>query len=141
MIHCKNLTEVSIAFSDLTKLGERILAEEGVDSNSEVNCVLTSNAFIQELNKQYRSRNVPTDVLAFSFTEGQDSEYRKEMFGDIYISVEMAQENAERYDVSFHKEIRLLFIHGLLHLLGYDDEDGDNKKIMTAKEHYYLSNK
>ncbi|TET18996.1 MAG: rRNA maturation RNase YbeY, partial [Candidatus Cloacimonadota bacterium] len=111
------------------------------DVQSIENCIFTSNTFIQELNKQYGNQNVPTDVLAFSFTEGQDSEYRKEMFGDIYISVEMARENAERYDVSLHKEIRLLFIHGLLHLLGYDDEDDDNKEIMRAKEHHYLKNK
>jgi probable rRNA maturation factor len=141
MIHFNNLSEYPIPFSDLKRVGEKILSEEGVPEAEEITCVFSDNEFIRSLNKKYRKRDEPTDVLAFSFTEGEDSEYRKHLFGEIYISVEMARENSKRYENTLMDELILLFIHGMLHLIGYNDESDSERGNMKERERYYLLNR
>lgn len=138
MIIFSNLTKEKIGTSIFEKLGKEILREEGVKDSEDINCIFTGNKHIKRLNRKYRERNVPTDVLTFSFTEGEGSEYRKGLFGDIYISIEMAQDNAKKYGHNFNEEIKLLFVHGMLHLLGYDDKNESDKEIMRSKEKYYV---
>lgn len=106
--------------------------------DEEVNCIFTDNDRIRELNARFRARDIPTDVLAFSFAEGEGAAFRKMLLGDIYISVEMAEENARTYEKELKHEIALLLVHGLLHLLGYDDESEGERKVMRAKEQRYL---
>lgn len=139
MINFNNLTKDEIDTSILKNLGERILKDQGINYDEEINCIFTDNEHIKQLNGKYLGRNFPTDVLAFSFLEGDDSGYRKTMFGDIYISVDVAKSNAKRYGQNLIEEIKLLFVHGLLHLLGYDDKDEKEKEIMKGKEKYYLN--
>jgi probable rRNA maturation factor len=107
-----------------------------VKKNSEVSLLLTSDREIQYLNKVYRDKDTPTDVLSFSMNEGLDSftdndEIDDYLLGDIVISIETAQRNAELAEISLMQEINILIIHGLLHLLGYDhnsDEEFDKMK-------------
>jgi probable rRNA maturation factor len=138
MIHFNNLTRTRIDTAALMALGKRILEEEGIWAIEEVGCNFTDDAQIQQLNLQYRGVDSPTDVLAFSFTEGEAASFRRELFGDIVISVETAQKNAKIYGQDLAAEIRLLFVHGLLHLLGYRDENEKERMVMRAKEHRYL---
>lgn len=138
MIHFTNLSSEQIDTAALEALGTRLLAAEGIGTHEELNCIFTDNDHIQRLNAQYRGKHMPTDVLSFSFAEGESSAFRKTLFGDIYISAEMARENAEEYGQEFAHEIQLLLIHGLLHLLGYDDETEEERKVMRAKEQHYL---
>lgn len=138
MINFINLLEEKLDISILKKLGMKILKEAEIHNNEIVNCIFTDNKYIKQLNEKYRRKDAPTDVLSFSFIEGEDSEYRKELFGDIYISIEMAKDNAKQYGQNFFDEVKLLFVHGMLHLLGYDDENDTDKKIMKEKEKYYL---
>ncbi len=138
MIHFTNLSSAQIDTAALLVLGNRILSEEGVGKEEEVNCIFTDDDQIRQLNMQYRGKDMPTDVLAFSFTEGESRAFRKTLFGDIYISVETAERNAKEYGQQFAREIQLLFIHGLLHLLGYNDETEDDRKRMRAKEQSFL---
>ena len=140
MINFDNLTGKRINIFSLKKLGKKILEQEGIKNNKTINCIFTDNKYIKRLNREYRGRNIPTDVLSFSFVEGKGNEFNIGMFGDIYISTKMAEDNAKRYEQDFEAEIKLLFIHGLLHLLGYDDENEDDKRIMRSKEKYYLNN-
>lgn len=107
-----------------------------IKKNSEVSLLLTSDREIQYLNKVYRDKDTPTDVLSFSMNEGLDSftdndEIDDYLLGDIVISIETAQRNAELAEISLMQEINILIIHGLLHLLGYDhnsDEEFDKMK-------------
>lgn len=107
-----------------------------VKKNSEVSLLLTSDREIQYLNKVYRDKDTPTDVLSFSMSEGLDSftdndEIDDFLLGDIVISIETAQRNAELAEISLMQEINILITHGLLHLLGYDhnsDEEFDKMK-------------
>jgi probable rRNA maturation factor len=138
MIHFANLSSAQIDTAALLTLGNRMLSEEGVGDEEEVNCIFTDDNHIRQLNMQYRGKDMPTDVLAFSFAEGESHAFRKTLFGDIYISVEMAKRNAKEYGQQFAREIQLLFIHGLLHLLGYNDETEEDRKKMRAKERHFL---
>ncbi len=138
MIHFTNLSQEQVDTAVLEALGRMVLKKEGIGEHEEINCIFTNNDHIQQLNAQYRKKNLPTDVLTFSFAEGESTAFRRALFGDIYISVEMAQKNAMVYGQDLTREIQLLFIHGLLHLLGYDDETEEDQKIMKSKEQQYL---
>jgi probable rRNA maturation factor len=138
MIHFTNLTHRTIDTDELGSLGRRILSAEGIEMHEEINCIFTDDRHIQELNMQYRKKDSPTDVLAFSFSEGEDTAFRDTLLGDIYISVETAGKNAEEYGQTLTGELRLLFVHGLLHLLGYRDETEEEQKTMRSKEQQYL---
>ena len=101
------------------------LAQLGISEPVEISLLLTDNATIHELNRDYRGKDAPTDVLSFAMEEGDafisaDGEPR--MLGDIVISRERAAEQAQLYGHSKDREEAFLFIHGLLHLLGYDHE-------------------
>ncbi len=85
-------------------------------SGSELSVLLTDNARIQELNRDYRGLDKPTDVLSFS-QDGEDG-----LLGDIVISVETAKSQADSATWPLESELALLGVHGFLHLVGHDDE-------------------
>ena len=89
----------------------------------EINIVLTVDEYIRNLNKSYRGIDSPTDVLSFSMDENV-------LWGDIYISLDTAIKQAEEQGWDLDREVRFLAIHGLLHLLGYNDEDEEGYNTM-----------
>ena len=96
---------------------------------------LVDNKFIHKINKEYRGIDRPTDVISFAFLDNEDRDalYKSKepvCLGDIYISVEKAKEQAEEYGHSISRELSFLFVHGLLHLLGYDHMNEEDEKIM-----------
>lgn len=96
---------------------------------------LVNNKFIHEMNRDYRGIDRPTDVISFAFLDNEDRQalYKgKEpvCLGDIYISVDKAKEQAEEYGHSLERELSFLFVHGLLHLLGYDHMSEEDEKVM-----------
>lgn len=140
----------------LIGLFETILAKageaEGVQ-DGEVALTFVNNERIHELNRDYRGIDRPTDVLSFAMNEGGEEEpdivYEIEeeeelsglpdMLGDIIISVERAREQAEEYGHSLERELGFLFVHGFLHLLGYDHEDKEAEAVMMAKQEDVLA--
>ena len=106
---------------------------------------LVDNKFIHEINRDYRHIDRPTDVISFAFLDGvtnKDKIFKsKEMvvLGDIYISVEKAKEQAENYGHSLDRELKFLFVHGLLHLLGYDHMQEEDEKVMFALQDEILA--
>lgn len=129
----------------LTELLKFALEKENVPQDAEVSVVLTDDAVIRELNRQYRAKDAPTDVLSFAMQESVPEEEfiepeqgTERMLGDIVISVERAREQAEEYGHSFEREIGYLAVHGILHLLGYDHESQDDREIMRHKEEELL---
>jgi len=99
--------------------------------------LFTDDKFITSLNNKYRGIDKPTDVLSFSLQEGAIKSPEVEsdkLLGDIIISVETAQRQADALNHSIEKELTVLLIHGLLHLTGYDHEKDKDYKIMREKE-------
>ena len=105
----------------------------GID-DAELSIVFTTDSGIKRLNLLYRRQNRPTDVLAFSMREGKPLKKDSLILGDIAISVDRARKQAKRFKSSFKKEIYLYIIHGLLHLVGYDDKTRSLEKQMREKE-------
>lgn len=95
--------------------------------NAELSIVLADNDFVQELNKNYRGKDKPTNVLSFP----QDEEF---MLGDIILAYETVQKEAEEQSKSFEDHTTHLVVHGLLHLLGHDHEEDKEAEIMEALE-------
>jgi len=112
-----------------------------VDEKTEISILITDDKFIRSLNNKYRGIDKSTDVLSFSLWEGSvktpESESDK-LLGDIIISVETAQRQADKLNHSREKELAVLLIHGLLHLTGYDHEKDKDYKIMQEKEREML---
>lgn len=107
---------------------------EGFKRIGELNFVFCSDAYLLEINKQYLDHNTYTDIVTFDSSEDADT-----IAGDIFISVERTDENANKFDVSKRDELHRVIIHGVLHLCGFHDKKKEDKLLMTAKENEYLS--
>ena len=92
----------------------------------EISLLLTGDERIRELNKEYRDKDYATDVLSFPMSEDPFAEGG--MLGDIAISLDTAKEQADEAAIRIERELAFLFIHGLLHLLGYDHEQGPDEE-------------
>ncbi|WP_223067246.1 rRNA maturation RNase YbeY [Paenibacillus caui] len=136
----------------LDTLLQKAAAAEGI-VDGEVALTFVNNAQIHELNRDYRGIDRPTDVLSFAmnesvedepeilyeFEEGEDPGALPEMLGDIIISVERAKEQSEEYGHSLERELGFLFVHGFLHLLGYDHQDEASEAEMMGKQEKVLA--
>jgi len=116
---------------------KKVLQHLKVDEKTEISVLFTDDKFIRTLNNKYRGIDKPTDVLSFSLQEGavKSPEVGSDkLLGDLIISVETAQKQADNLNHSMERELTVLLIHGLLHLTGYDHEKGKDYKIMRGKE-------
>lgn len=104
---------------------------EGPLSYKEVELLLTTDENIQVLNKRYRNKDKPTDVLSFSLNDPLH-------LGQLVISVDRAKIQAKQIGQPLEDELQFLFTHGLLHLLGYDHENPEDEKVMLAKAYKLL---
>lgn len=108
--------------------------------NPLLNVVIVDNEKIREINRDYRNKDAVTDVISFAFEEVNDVEYTDVRFlGEIYISYERCKEQASDYGHSVRREFCYLAVHGLLHLLGYDHMNEEDKKVMRALEEEILN--
>ena len=124
---------------------EATLDLENYQNTAEVSVTFTDNKGIHELNAKYRGVDRPTDVLSFPLFdyEGTSEEppvdEMMNMLGDIVISLEKAQEQAEQFGHSFEREVAFLTAHSMLHLLGYDHELGeDEDREMREKQNIVM---
>lgn len=99
----------------------------------DLSIIFTDNKLIQRLNKKFLNENHPTDVIAFPYKNNVFNEIDFP-FGDIFISVPEARSNAKKFGEKPHREVIRLIVHGLLHLLGYDDHNSKDKAIMWKKQ-------
>jgi probable rRNA maturation factor len=97
--------------------------------NKTISILLCSNNTIHQLNKDYRAKDSPTDVLSFVYEDDT------EILGDIAISLDKVEEQALKYDCTIEHELKRLLIHGILHIIGYDHEkDMAEEKLMFEKQ-------
>ena len=110
--------------------------------NGEVSVTLTNNEYIHTLNKQYRGIDRPTDVLSFALNESEEPDVEDgpdvNVLGDLVISVERAKEQAADYGHSVKREIAFLTVHGMLHLLGYDHMEEEDRIEMEAEQMFVM---
>ncbi len=122
----------SVRFSfnrrNLFKKWIRLVIEKHNKSTGSINIIFTSNGYLLSVNKEYLNHNYNTDVITF--------EYNEEMLisGDIFVSVEQVKINAESFSNSFEKELNRVVIHGVLHLLGFNDSTPGEKSVMRGEE-------
>lgn len=113
----------------------------GLDEAAEVGVTLSDDAGIHALNRDYRGKDRPTDVLSFALNDGEENVLGNPaalLLGDIIISLETAKRQAEEYNHSLEREIAYLTVHGMLHLLGYDHEIEEEKAEMRKEEEHVL---
>lgn len=109
-------------------------------NNCLFNVIIVDNKYIQELNKNYRGIDRPTDVISFALEDNEDFiKHDFRVLGDIYISIDKTKEQADSYGHSFLRELSFLTIHGLLHLLGYDHMVKEDEEEMFAKQDELLN--
>lgn len=129
----------------LKRLLEFAAKREGVSNEAEMSVNFVRDGEIQELNRNYRQKNTPTDVISFAMQDRVDGEMDIQgadipiILGDIVISVDRAKDQAEEYGHTLEREIAFLTIHGFLHLLGYDHMTETDEKEMFAKQREILS--
>ncbi|WP_100406757.1 rRNA maturation RNase YbeY [Bacillus solitudinis] len=127
---------------DIVKKGTEM---EGLAGEVELSISFVDNKRIQEINRQYRDKDQPTDVISFALNEQDEeeldivSEDMPNVLGDIIISVPRIQEQATEYGHSFERELAFLTIHGFLHLLGYDHETEEEEKEMFSRQEEILA--
>jgi probable rRNA maturation factor len=125
----------------------RTLEAEGIAPPVEMGLVITDNKTIQKLNKTYRDEDKPTDVLAFHMSPDTSQESELSFvgppdgvrhLGEVVISYPQAVKQAQERGHGVAQELTLLIVHGILHLLGYDDELPEMEKQMKARENEIL---
>ncbi len=134
-----NTTDEEIDFSNVDNICKFACKKLNVE-NPLFNIIIINNERIQEINKEYRNKDAVTDVISFAFEESDNIKYENIRFlGEIYISYERCKSQAQEYGHSIERELCYLSIHGLLHLLGYDHMEEEDKKVMRALEEEILS--
>ena len=122
---------------DLRRVVAEVLKQEGMEGETELSLIITDNEAIRQLNRRFRGVDAPTDVLAFGagaeecFVTAPDS---PPYLGDVVISYQRAQAQAQELGHPVADELRLLTIHGVLHLLGYDHEEEAAAQKMRERE-------
>ena len=100
----------------------------------KINIIFCNNDKLNSFKKEYFNDDALTDIITFPIKNDNDLE------AEIYISIEMAKINAEKFNVSLNNELSRLIVHGVLHLIGFNDDTEDSKKIMFLKQDEIISN-
>lgn len=113
---------------------EKALEHLHIDDDVELSCILCDDQKIHQINNEYRHIDNSTDVISFALEDSEQFyiEGMPRSLGDIFISVDHAKKQAQDYGHSLKRELCFLFVHGLLHLLGYDHMNEDDEKEMFA---------
>jgi probable rRNA maturation factor len=118
---------------DLTQADEISLWLQNVAKSenfeiADLNYVFVSDEELYEMNVKYLNHNTLTDIITFNYVENEI------VLGDIFISVDRVKENAVDFNVSFENELLRVMVHGLLHLMNYNDKTDEEQDMMTLKE-------
>lgn len=129
----KELDELKDMLSDFCK-------REGL-GNVIFNIIIIDNPTIHKINKEYRDKDAPTDVISFALEDDKTviEPDGVRILGDIYISIDKVREQALEYGHSFKRELSFLAVHGLLHLLGYDHMEKSDEEVMFKKQEEVLN--
>jgi len=128
MIHYNYESDFTLSNEEVyTDWIENVLASEG-KSLGELSYIFCDDEYLLEINQQYLEHDTLTDIISFDYTEGDI------ISGDIFISVERVQDNANDLNIPFNEELKRVIIHGVLHYCGYKDKSESDKALMRSKE-------
>ena len=116
------------------KLLEKVIRNER-KVLGDLSFIISTDEFVRKINVEFLNHDYYTDVIAFDYSEGEV------INGEIYISRDTVKSNSYNYNVSLNKEMLRVMIHGLLHLLGYNDKSAREKKVMQGMEEKWLAEK
>ncbi|GEM03705.1 endoribonuclease YbeY [Halolactibacillus miurensis] len=144
------LDDTNVVLGEHMQLVDELLhyaaQEEKVSDLAELSVTFVDDARIQELNRDFRDKDQPTDVISFALLEETDDGYPVEplpgmpvVLGDIIISIDRTKEQAELYEHSFERELGFLALHGFLHLLGYDHIEPEDEQVMNNRQEELLN--
>lgn len=111
----------------------KFVSESEVRKIDDVNIIFCSDNYILDVNMKYLQHDYFTDIITFDYCEGNT------LSGDLFISIDSVRDNADFYGTEFSDELNRVIVHGILHLIGYDDHSDSEQKLMRSKEDYYLS--
>ena len=122
-------------FRDRRKTNEwlKLAAESEIRRIGNISIIFCSDNYVLDINQKYLQHDYFTDIITFDYCEGD------RLSGDLFISVDSVRENSVEFGTEFKDELNRVIIHGLLHLVGYDDHTEKDIKLMRSKENYYLS--
>lgn len=137
-LHFKNETRAALddaVFAGLMRRFEKVLGERIGDflgeKKGEINLILVSDEKIWEINRDYRGKDKPTDVISFAYLEEAEVPFSGTV-GDIFISVDTAKKQARAHEHDLERELKILFVHGMLHLFGFDHNDDAEEAEMEG---------
>ena len=110
----------------------RTVAESEMKRIGDIAIIFCSDGYLLDVNRKYLGHDYFTDIITFDYCEGE------RLSGDLFISVDSVRENAVEYGTEFADELNRVMVHGLLHLIGYDDHTEEDVKTMREKENQYL---
>jgi len=116
---------------ELKRWIKKVIASENKEMG-EINYIFCSDEYLLERNIKYLDHDTLTDIITFNYCKG------KIITSDIMISIDRVKENSTIFDNSFSEELHRVMIHGILHLIGYDDKTEKEKILMREKENFYL---
>lgn len=127
--------QIEFAFKEKVKTRAwlKIVAESEIRRIGDINIIFCSDNYILDINQKYLGHDYFTDIITFDYCEGD------RLSGDLFISIDSVRENALEYGTEFKDELNRVIVHGVLHLIGYDDHTEEDIAKMRAKENYYLS--
>ena len=132
MIEINNLTKFIVDKKSFSQVAKKVLMGENKGTEN-ISLAFVGKEEIKKLNKKFRNKNKPTDVLSFNLND-------ENCLGEIVICPEIVRENAKKYGVTIKYETMKMFVHGILHLLGYDHEKSkEEAEIMEKKQEKYLT--
>ena len=111
----------------------KMVAGSEIKTLGDISIIFCSDNYILDVNLRYLHHDYFTDVITFDYCEGD------KLSGDLFISIDSVRENAVEFGTEFDEELHRVIVHGVLHLIGYDDHTPEDQKVMRAKEDYYLS--
>ena len=127
--------DTKFAFKEkrLTNRWLKLVAESEIRRLGDISIIFCSDNYILDVNMKYLQHDYFTDIITFDYCEGD------RLNGDLFISVDSVLENAAFYGTEFENELNRVIVHGVLHLIGYDDHTEEDIAVMRSKENYYLS--
>ena len=133
-INIQNPNQYPVEYRILETAIQVVLERHNQSADTEMSVLLADNQTIQQLNRQFRNIDAPTDVLSFPSAVLPDEIEEVPYLGDLVIAVPYAQTQADQEDVAFNHLLQLLVVHGTLHLLGYDHDKDENRQMMWAEQ-------
>ena len=130
-IFYEDIKPLLIRKTDIKKPVKYLINKE-LNKLGEISVILCSDSYLLDMNKQYLNHDYYTDIITFDYVENNI------ISGDLFISVDRVKENAVKFESEFKKELFRVVIHGVLHLIGYNDKTTEEQLIMREKENLYL---